>query len=96
MKDVCRCCTSSTSEDNEDDNILFKDDPDPLLPLWMSRNAAYGTRRGVMESAGGDGGSGEEDGKKEVTPPILCRSTRQRRSPSPCHLCECDIIGVSV
>ena len=46
-----------------------------------------------MESAGGDGGSGEEDGNEEVMPLILRRSIRRRRSPSPCHLCDSDIRG---
>ena len=91
-KDVHTCCTTSTWEDNEEDNIQFEDNPDPLLPLWISPEMLpTEPEEGMMESAGGDGGSGEEDRNKEVTPPILHRSTRQ--SPSPSHLCDSDIMG---
>ena len=76
-ENVRPCCASSTSENDEEDNIQFKDDPDPLLPLWISSEILpTEPEEGMMESAGGDGGSGEKDGNKEVTPPILHRSTR--------------------
>ena len=72
VKDLRPCCTSSTSEDDEEDNIAFEDDPDPPLPLWISSETLpTEPEEGMTESAGGDGGSGEEDGNKEVTPPIL-------------------------
>ena len=76
VKDVRPCCISSTSEDDEEDNIQFEDDPDPLLPLWISSETLpMEPEEGMMESAGSDGGSGEEDGNEEMTPLILCRST---------------------
>ena len=72
VKDVCPCCASSTSEDDEEDNIQFKDDPDPLLPLWISSEMLPTEQEeGMMESAGGNGGSGEEDGKRGSDTPNL-------------------------
>ena len=94
VKDVCFCCASSSSEDDEEDNIQFEDDPDPPLPLWISSETLPAEpEEGMMESEGGHGGSGEEDGNEDMTPPILRRNTRQRRSPSPCYLCDSDITG---
>ena len=69
VKDAHPCCASSTLEDDEEDNIQFEDDPNPLLPLWISPEMLpMDPKEGMMESAGGDGGSGEEDGNEEVTP----------------------------
>ena len=36
VKDVRSCYASSTSEDDEENNIQFEDEPDPLLPLQIS------------------------------------------------------------
>ena len=47
VKDVHPCCASSTLEDNEEDNAQFKDDPDPLLPIWISSDSClWNEKRG--------------------------------------------------
>ena len=77
VKDVRPCCASSTLEDDEEDNIQFQDDPDPLLRLWISpETLPMKPEEGMMVSAGGDGSSGEEDGNKNGTLLISYRSTR--------------------
>ena len=82
---------------SEDDGISSSSESDLSTPLL------YGTEPGdsstELEEAESDNDDAENEGgplntvTEEVreSRPVLCRSSHQRRPPSLCHLCDCEI-----
>ena len=91
IRDLCPQHRSVASEDDGSNSSSESDSSTLLL---------YSTEPGDSSTELEEAETDNDDAKNEIGPlntiteeshPILCRSSRQRRPSSPCHLCDCEI-----
>ena len=91
IRNLCPQHRSVALEDNGSNSSSKSDSSTPLLYGTESDDSSTELEETEMDNDDAENKRGPLNTVTEEFCPILCRSSRQRRPLSPCHLCDCEI-----